>query len=72
MDEIVKIVVETTLQDIEKVKDKVPPFKEYWLKYSEEVPVNLRASISQKIYHETGVKVYWASGKEVKIVLSDE
>ena len=72
MDSMIKNVVESTIKDIERVQNfKLPELGEYWLRYPEEVPENLRALVSRQIFSQTRVRVLWISGTEVQVVLQD-
>ncbi len=74
-EEIIKTVVAQTIEDIERVQGfELSPeeLSEYWISYTQEVPKVLQTHISQKIFDNTGVKVYWINGKEVKVVLHEE
>lgn len=69
-----KDAIKQTTVDINYKRTFIPQkeLSEYWLRYPKTIEQKYRNHISTVIVKETGAKVYWLNGKEVKVVLYDE
>lgn len=69
-----KDAIKQTAVDIEYKRTFIPKeeLSEYWLRYPKTIEEKYRNHISNIIVRETGAKVYWLNGKEVKVVLYDD